>query len=548
MLSRSWLPSQVVCRLQRTSENVLRRKRTDWRFLMPDAQQARFGQLLLLGGSEMLGKALVDAGTADQVTYCISSDRSVDAAAVLDGAGVPLGQVANCLKEGAPLYLEANRLPLSVVWRGMRGIQSWMNAHSLTLTGIYWVLPGFREAKKFIPLNLPDAIEWYLDSSFVAGTPVHRVLEMGLRLWARHHSERVIPFARSLALTAIKNTHSHAEPAVIRMVPEIRGKDVRMILLTSGQDESSRIVILPVVPRHANPTAVVKIATHPKFNEMTRVEQERLVMLRQTLTSPLRDSVPEPRALELSAGHIVAVQSYIRGQSLWVSSGRWHLTSGRAEQDLEMAANWLLRFHRELQVETIRWDDEAIAGWLEPRLQEYAQLWTLSPGEKELWARTRTRARALLSKSLPGVWQHNDFGLWNLYRNGNDLSVIDWESSRPGLPLCDLIYLVTHWTFIVRRYHSPAAERRGIAELFVTRAPTPRHSRVAQRVIDAYLKELNIDPGFLPVLLVYTWVDRAIDRVHRQRRLGNSESANRADNRFVSYIGVLAAGADQVFC
>lgn len=523
------------------------RKRSDWRFLLAKPKRQSFEHFLLLGGSEFLGRSLIESGTADRVTHTIPSDNSVDAAAILDGAQVQLEQVANCLKSGATVYYECLRPMRSLVRSGIGSMRSYWSAYGLALTGIYWVLPGFWDAKRYIALDLPNAVEWYLNTFYIAAGPVDRLLEICLRLFARHHSERLVPFARSLALTAVKEPGRGRQFAVMENIPETQDKDLRSILLTSGQDESSRLVILPFVDSNPEPVAAVKISTHPRFNGMTRLEQDNLAALRRTLDGALHDSVPEPWSIDCCDGNVVAVQSYMRGRSLWVSCGRWQLTQARARLDLQMAANWLARFHRRVQFETIRWNQAAIGNWLEPRLEEYAALFELSPAEERLWTQMRDRARALTGKALPCVWQHNDFGLWNLYRYGDSLAVIDWESSHPGLPLCDLIYLVTHWIFIVRRYHTPPDELRGISELCTARSQSPSHARFAHQVIADYLQALEIDAGFLPILHVYNWVDRAIDRVHRQEQLGNPEFDRREGNRFVAYVETLAKEEAHLF-
>jgi len=357
----------------------------------------------------------------------------------------------------------------------------------------------------------------------------------------------MIPFARSLALVAVKGRATLAASPVLEALPEFRAVNTRTVLLTSGQDESSRMIVLPFGESGGNPLAAVKIAADPRFGEMTRLEFVNLCALGRSLTRPLRDTVPEPLSLGESGGNVIAVQSYIRGQSLWVSTGRWHLTTRQAREDLKLAANWLTRFHRQVQFEPIMWDQAASDQWLEARWQAYDEIFRATPDETRLWRCAHERSRALAGQTLPAVWQHNDFGLWNLYSYQNDLAVIDWESSCPGLPVCDLVYLVTHWAFIARRYHTPADEERGISQLFIEKSRVRSYARFARDVMSDYLAELKIDAGFLPLLLVYLWVDRAVDRVYRQQRLENPLAKSRSGNRFVSYLGVLATQADRVF-
>lgn len=545
-MNRTRIASSSTRNASRVLSGTVGRRRADWRFLLPAAEQGKFNDFLLLGASYTYRRVLFEVGLAAQISSVCATTEKYDAAAILEGAQWTWQALAASLADGAPVYGELSRSTPFGVRGGLERIRSQLAAHEFALTGIYWVLPDFRNAKRYIPLDFPDAVEWYLDTFYIAGRPIERILEFGLRLFARRHSERLIPFAGSLALTMVKGPGSRTVPAVLETIPQIRGRHARPALVTSGQDESSRVVILPFVDAR-EPTIAVKLATRSDMSDLTLSEQKKLADLRGSLTAELRESIPAPQSLDHRGRNVVAVTSYARGQSLWVSSGRWRMTQTRAREDLVLAARWLTRFHQSLQLGMTRWDAAARSKWLEARLDEYAAVFSLTPAEEHLWHHTRTHSQALAHQSIPIVWQHNDFGPWNLYRQGNNLTVIDWESAAHGLPLCDLVYLVTYWTFIVQRYHAPAQELNGIAELWIRRPARASHIRFVRKVVAKYLDAVEIDAEFLPVLLVLTWVDRAVDRVHRQRRLGNPASDSRAGNRFVQYVGTLAENSHALF-
>jgi hypothetical protein len=131
--------------------------------------------------------------------------------------------------------------------------------------------------------------------------------------------------------------------------------------------------------------------------------------------------------------------------------------------------------------------------------------------------------------------------------------VIDWESRNGqaeqtvGPPLCDLFYFVTYWLHIAYRLYDEDAELRAF-EVFV--AAGDRRDRVAQAVHEAlavYMARLDLDPGFLPLLLVYTWVRRALHQVEREGMLGTPDTASSAGNRYTGYVRALAECATQLF-
>jgi hypothetical protein len=52
--------------------------------------------------------------------------------------------------------------------------------------------------------------------------------------------------------------------------------------------------------------------------------------------------------------------------------------------------------------------------------------------------------------------------------------------------------------------------------------------------------DLGIDRRFLPLVLVYTWVERALKRLDRRRILGDLTLSNRSGDKFVTYVSHLA--------
>jgi aminoglycoside phosphotransferase (APT) family kinase protein len=153
---------------------------------------------------------------------------------------------------------------------------------------------------------------------------------------------------------------------------------------------------------------------------------------------------------------------------------------------------------------------------------------------------------------LPKVCLHNDFGPWNVYRQGDRITVIDWElggngtADRTGPALCDLVYFVTYWTLRTRRLWTEAATRRGFRELFLDPSKGGRASRAAHATIREYLARSGIDPRFLPPLLVYTWIERTLDQLARARA-GPHAVLPASVEQYAQFVNLLAEHGERLF-
>jgi len=331
------------------------------------------------------------------------------------------------------------------------------------------------------------------------------------------------------------------------------GRSARPLVITSGQDDGSRTVVLPFEPGQPQPRAVLKFSAHAHLNANTDREQLALTEIRQRLDPAMQRTLPQPLGLKRLGRLSVAQESCALGQALVVSSGRWPAAPARQLADLRLVAGWLAEFQRQTQTGGTRWDIAAYERWVDGPLTAYAEIFGQTPAEAALFAHVRAHGRALLGAHLPLGCMHYDLGPWNIYRHHEALTIIDWEFGRAwehdrfGPGLYDLLYFVTYWYHVVQRLHTEAAERGGQQRLFVApRAPDP-HAAAARQVIAEYLAAFDLDPRFVPVMLVGMWVEQALHRFARRTVLGEGLTEPRRGNRCVGYVEVLAAQADQFF-
>jgi hypothetical protein len=538
------------------TESGARLRRADWRFLLPRPPGGAFEHLVLLGGPRGLGQRLVEAGTASRVSTTTTKTDPADALVILADARVRLHDVAGCLTAGGVLYWEIERPPWLRLYAPQDGLPTSFEWPVYGRTGVYWVIPNFSEARRYLPLDVPAAIEWFFATRFVAGSLGRRLAELlvrGALRWGETAMAAVVPCYGVLA-TGEKHVFTPASILGDPSLPDsLRARDTRMALFTSGQDDGSRVIVLPIETAASQPALVVKLARLPEFAGHTRQEQATLTELRARLGPELMDTVPAPLGRLDSGGDTGFVETSVPGQMLAASVGRWGARAPRQIEDLRLAADWLTRFHERTMDRRVRWDAGEIERWIEQPLTRYQAGFGTAPDEIRLFQAVRRRAESLVGRQLPIVWQHNDFGPWHLYRSAGRLSVIDWEfgradiSERLGLPLCDLLYFLVHWNDLARRLRGSAAELRGFRRLYLHSSATDSRQLAARQAISDYMRRLGIHPDFFPILLIATWVERANERLQRRQTLGADAPGEGRDDRFVRQVEVLAQHAPVLF-
>jgi hypothetical protein len=531
-------------------------RRADWRYLLPEPPAGRFRHVLLLGGPPGLAGMLVEAGTADRVSTALPPDGPVDALVVLSDAHVPPRDAAAHLASDALLYWEIDRRH----WRGPLRTRRWI-ARQLRLLGLrplglYWVIPDFDDARRFLPLDRPASLQWFFATRFVASTPARAALDRAVRAASRgqgHALSNLVPCCAVIAGSPARGLSPPAALAAPELEPRLRRPDVRVALFTSGQDDGSRVVILPFASDRREPERVIKLARRPDFDGHTAREQATLRLPRSTASSDLLQSLPEPLGAHGTGLARGFQESFIPGRMLAASTGRWRAPMADQLDDLRLAAEWLAAFHEATMLGRPMWDREQIERWIEQPLRQYAEAFGEAPDESRLFAAMRARAAALTGERLPLVWTHNDYNPWHVYRSGATLGVIDWEfgdedvTRRQGLPLCDLVYFVNHWIGLASGRAGEAAELRGFRDVFLVRPPRDPRCTAAQGALDAYVDRLALHPAFLSLLVAQTWIERAVDRDRRLRALGPAPGEGAGDNRFVRNVRSLARGVAELF-
>lgn len=465
-------------------------RRTDWRFLVPTPPGGAFQHLVLLGGPPSLVEQIVAAGIARQVSCQLPGTPTADALIMLDGAQAALGTAAACLRPGGVFYGEvARRSPLA------RATSRHMN-HELRKVGL-------------APYLL-----------------------RGLACCGSSLLPRFIPCC---AVTAIVGSHPAAPPSILghpALPNELRRSDLRAIVMTGG-DDFNRVDIFPFALDTPRPIAVLKLTRLPSRNIHTEHERGALSQIRSHLDVAMRRTIPQPLGMFPWGELTVGIESCAPGCSLWAAPRHWEIAPQVKIDDLQRVAERIAEFHQ-AQISRSGWGLLEIRQWVEPPLTRYKHAFGTTSAEDRLFAEIMQRAHELIGTGLPIVWAHWGFEARNIFRAGGDITVIDWEGGSAGLPLCDLLYFVTYWSYVVQRRDRPADQLHGFRQLFCDLDPRNAISAAAYQAIDRYLTRLDLAPEFFPMLLALMWLERALGRFKRQQEHDPEQA--RAGNRYVSVL------------
>lgn len=522
-------------------------RRADWRFLLPMPPGGAFEHLVLLGGPDGLEERLVEVGLASQVRKTLPDRSSVDAVIVLDDAPADLDRIARCLAPGGVLYLEVDRKTRAGLLASPRRVARSLREAGLIPVGSYAALPDLGECKVYLPMQAPASLAWLVGALYPPSTFTRRVVGTALGRLRGRWTTAALRRVPCHVVVAAKPPLSSSDASVLAdsaLPAALRHARLHPLVLT---DRGNRIVMLPFADDSEQPAAVLKVPKLPGFNGKTENEQAILREMRSQLDFRLRRALPEPLGILHNGDISVGLESYMPGRSLLSSSGRWGAPAGERIGDLQLAAAWLGEFHRRAEIGRAPWGERERSEWISGPFDAYRDSFGVTAAEEHLFERARAHAASLDGLPFPIVWLHRDYNVWNIFRNGRELAVIDWEGGRPGPALCDLLHFITHWYESVRHLRSERSKLRGFHDLFLRPRDGDLYAAAAHEALGRYMTLLRLDAGFLPLLLVYTWVELALRREDQQRLQGELRMDHREGNRNFPFIALLAAHGGTLF-
>jgi aminoglycoside phosphotransferase (APT) family kinase protein len=516
----------------------------DWRFLLPTPAEGSFRHLVLLGGSTALAECAMATGVAREVSRRLPDRRVADAVVKLSGAEVDVCAAASCLEPGGALYAEIERESRLAAATAPGHVRRALARAGLTQTGLYWCTPNFAAHDVYVPLGAPGPLRWYL-SNLYAGSALGRYLRSLLNALAAFGPDGCGPALRRYAVTAVAGPAPEARPSLLghpALPSELRRSALHLLLVAQG---NRRVVLLPFTRDGRHPVAALKVTRDPSRNARTENEQRVLTAVHALVNEAIGRSIPRPYGC-LKWGSLVAgVESGLPGRLLTARAGGTAAV-GRTVEDLRHLATWLSEFHRQTEVRRESWGDSAFRSSLADLFAEYRRAFPVTADETSLFGEVELRSGQLSSASIPVVWSHGDLHPGNIYRSADRMGVIDWADGGEGLPLLDLFKFVVEWRAHARGMWSEEAKVRNLEELFLQPSRDDALVVAAHHAIARYAAALGVDHRLIPIVLVSSWVDRAV-RHQRMAESGGSATHRRIARLSAGYVRALAARPHVLF-
>jgi hypothetical protein len=496
-------------------------RRLDARFLLPAPRATGAPRVVVFGG----GSGVAAACDRLRMSVGVEEASAGAAAIVLRDALARLPEALRLVGPDGVIYCEVDRSVAGARWVTPARLARRLRSEGLTPVATYWLLPDCEATTRFVPLDSPVAVEWYLETLFRRHTLVRSVLWRMAKLLAR--ARQLPPFVRAFGVVAVGPGVADTTPRVLtdpRLGVPVGAPGFRVALLTNGQDDASRVVLVPFT-RGEIGSRVVKLSRLPEFNRLTDQEFDTLALLRDRLDEDLRTTVPEPcwrgRVDSLSA----VAESCAAGPTLLVTNSAWGASPVAQANDMRWAASWLARLHTQWLLERKPWTGDHVRRWVGEPIARFSKILDPSPAEHAFLAQLVHRAEAFIGDEIPIVLQHNDFGPWNVLRAGDRATVIDWEFDgkdpvdRAGLPMEDLVYFAAHWLIAARRHLAEPEQRRTVAELFASqRGQRDVLVAAAWDGFTSYAQALKLPSRFCDVAVPMAWIRRATAHEARSGR------------------------------
>ena len=520
-----------------------RLRRLDWRFLLPSDGSMRVGDAVLLGTDAALLETAADIGLADHVlTDLPEAESSVDLVAVLGHNAVDTQHVMNALRPGGVLYWEVDRrrAPRLTPQR----VRAMLVAAGMVPRGAYAIRPRRDAAALYLPLQSSSARQWFVDSVYTPARPVQRVLEA----WSKSLMRWPGAFAAALPFHV-----------AVAQKPPLQGATMAEELaahagnLPPGEpamlNHSGTRVVFVFCDDAARPKVVAKVPKVPALVGRTRREHDTLRCLHDTVDADVAAGLPVPLGSATVNGMFATWESGQTGASMARRSGAWGATTATRLGDLDAAARWITRLHREHRCGERVWDGRTVDEVLCCPIEAYTNQFGVTDSERVLFRRVTARAVEFRG-SLPVVWEHGDYTVWNIVRRGlpstdpaGDVAVLDWEGAAPGLPYVDLFRFAVHWTEFASHRARHLGRRALLARTLFGDSTTV--GSAVRTTLDRYLDAVGVDQSIEPVLITRLYVELAVRRHQIALEAGLAPDRPRESNPAIEMVGHLASFAER---
>ena len=508
--------------------------RPDWTLLLPLDEPV--DDAVVTGpDAEATGRQLVELGLAHRWRSVCTDGPPAGLVVARAPAAMRIEDLAATVAPGGILYAEADRSAPHGLFPGRRARDC--ERAGLEVVGSYWATPDVTATRRYVPIDCPAAVAWHLRTLVVPDSPLGR-FAVGTTIAALTRTPR---WGSALVRAAC----DHGVVVARRPDGTPMGGTTRRLVLTSGHDIGSRSVVVLFEAGEPRPTEVVKVAMRPDAVLSTIRERRRLRALHAILPGALAAGLPVPRRATETLHGVAFAETEVPGRTLQALAGEWGRSARHRIADLRRAVDWLVG----LSLATAQ-SHPVPAPWTVVLDRYVAEC---QPSDR---ADALVRSLAARARTSPvchrSVHVHGDPGPWNVYLDGDAVSVIDWEVGADseidarGAPLVDVIYLVTYWYLLVTRRHGADDEAEAVVSLLVDessddspRSMTEVWAAVARSAIERAARRCGVDTADIPLLTVVLWAGQAVDARRRAASLGLPTSS--VPTAAETYLEALAA-------
>ncbi len=477
---------------------------------------------MLLGGSSELARLLIEAGIAKRVSSDIPGEPSADALIVLRERARDLERALACLSPSGVVYAE---IAVSMLGARRQAERIRRMLKNVGLSGVrtYGMHPRSSRREAYVPLDAAGPATWFSENGLGDGSS-----RRDLALTAIGRSAQPLPslLGHSAVRARLESTESH------------------VLVLTGGRvtDAFRRVVLLPFAPGARAPQLVLKLWRSPERNFDTVEEQRILEQIRSVGSSGAPGSVPEPLGSFRWGTLSVAAESYCPGRSFAARNPRRRAQDDRKLDDLRSVLSGLALFSGDAVIERKPWSAGDMGGRAEQALRTYEEEFAPAPEQERLFEAVRDRSESLSRESLPVVWSHPDLGPSNVLIRPAGITIIDWARAAPGWPLQDVLYFLLVAGFDICGARNEKERLEVFRRLFLEADSGDRLAAVAQEGVARCMDSVGADRRFLPVLLVFLWVNRSLGRLARSREVARGAAGVNAKegNPYPAYVRILA--------
>jgi O-antigen/teichoic acid export membrane protein len=469
-------------------------RRVDWRFLFSQHRQENaicFSSNVELHNSLSLVFSHVDDYES------VSLLPVYDLAVAINPGKKTLRTAANAIRADGVLYTMWN------AWRlgGQKVILRRLHAMGFSDVKMYIPFPSPDSARVWIPLDAPDVTINYIASWLF---PNKGWLQR-LGIWS---TKKTLHFALRTGLVPslcafgtkrtfqVPDTFSRFQCELTRSFPEITADRLSYLVQTPGNSSENKIVFLVFLDSEPNPKWVVKIPRLSKGTPSLVTEWDLLKELKKAVQANTETLiVPEPvfklklderQAFCQTSVTGVPLQQIIRTRdmrAIALQLTQWQIVLAK------ISRGW------SHEISSIQFIENLLVG-IEFELGGHTEL-------SETFAETRHLLLGL--GDVPITCMHNDFTVWNIRQNDNQLGVFDWtDASRSGLPLLDLVYGLTSM-FLLQDKAWESSDHACRVYMGLLDASTPKGA-IFNESLQLYGADVGLRHGQIAFLRLLTWV------------------------------------------